>query len=377
MKFYKLTVEEVENTATKLNRAEILVLYWLKSQDPYGHSSKIDTSEIAEALKINRRTVQRSLVGLDHKGLIELEVSTFSFKWKDAIDLSSGDRNAADDEHNYAIDLSSGDRNAAKNRRSICRQAIEMPPQAIDLSPQAIVLSPTTAETLTGQGTCEAKNNKEFKDLSLSESAIGNSDFSENEGVLKHLFLKPLSPLEQPPEQDDEGLIAFVISQIGKGANNPRAYAKAALKNDRIYWNAEFERSKTPQTIGETPQTIGETPQTVIAEPFGSEPRPQPAIEVVNDREAVLARAAGLLEMGRSPAMANFAQQRLRKLIDEHDITPEELKDYLGQKTQDSENVCEVVHPMEVPALAGVNVPQEYADRCKAAQWAHFMGGGQ
>ena len=341
--FYKLTPDEVQGITTTLSRAEILVYYWLKSCDPYGHTTEIHTQDVADALKITRRTVQRSLIGLDEKGLIELEVSTFRFRWKGAIDLSRGDRNVA------------------KTTRSICREAIEMSPQAIEMSPKAIDLSPTTAETLSQSGTQIAKNNKEFKDLSLSESAIVEQDDL---------------PLEPEPSEGD--LLAFVIEQVGRGANNPRAYGLKVLKDDRQYWIQQFIESKKSR-LQPTARNVP-PPLPIDALPFAAYPPPSPPPPPsappiqVDSRLAILARAASLVELGRSPNMAVFARKKLQSLIKEHDITPEELKGYLGQKNPNSVDV-EVCHPMQVPQLAGVDVDQEYHDRMVAAQWARFQEG--
>jgi DNA-binding FadR family transcriptional regulator len=335
-KFYKLENEEWRIACKFLRPTELLILYHLRTLDPFGESEiELGVSSLARELGVSKGAVSKALRSLAEKGWIDLELNNVNVRLK-----SFPHENTVSTRKHPNEEIGVSD-----------RFHTETPfPHENDRSRTETIVSTRKhlePETLTEQEVCNAKTLKTLKDLS-QESAI---DFSEN--------AEPL-PLEQPPSEE---LIGFVISQIGKGANNPRAYAKTAIQNDREYWQAEFEKSKQPV---ERPQTM-----PLIAEAFGVR-KEAPPIEVVNDREAILARAAGILEMGKSPSMAKFAQQRLKKMIDDYSITPEELKAYLRQKTGESENTCEVVHPMEVPHLAGVDVLGEYADRCKAAQWKHF-----
>lgn len=336
-KFYPLAKDEWVQACKELKPAERDILYYIRSSDPYNKGIEISITEMGRELGRDKSTVSRALKALDAKGFIDLELVKVKATVTGKGVLSP---------HNAVVSTQQED------DLGCCLQETALSPHN-PCCVHTTGVAPTqrsTSESLTESKVQEPKIFKEFKDLSLSESAI---DFSEN--------AEPL-PLEQPPSEE---LIGFVISQIGKGANNPRAYARAAIQNDREYWLGEFEKSKQP-VIEETPQTM-----PLIAEPFGVR-KEAPPIEVVNDRDAILARAAGILEMGKSPSMAKFAQQRLKKMIDDYSITPEELKAYLRQKTGESDNFCEVVHPMEVPRLADSDYDQEYADRCKAAQWKHF-----
>ena len=213
-----------------------------------------------------------------------------------------------------------------------------------------------SAETLTESEVCEPKNLKEFKDFK-DLSQRGASDFFDQKS-------------EQPPVDapvDSEKLINFVVETVGRGANNPRAYAKAAIKNDREYWEAEFKRS-----LELSPRTPIE-PKPLEAEPFGEQK--SPGLEPVNDRDQVLGRAAAFLEMGKHPNMAEFARKKLTELIQRENIRPEELRAYLAQKSGVS---VDVASPWDVPSLAGSSESdrsREISDRLKAAQWAAFEQG--
>ena len=342
-KFYKLTHTEVEAISKCFSRAEMSIYLWLKSVDPYGNSLDIDTQDIATALGITRRTVQRALLGLSTKGFIDLEIKTFRFKWRSicrqAIDLSPNSQGidetlAQRETSDEAIDLSPGDRFVA--------EAIDLSFQAIDLSPEAIDLSPTQPETLAQRESWKPKTNKDNKDLKdLSQE-------SENLG--------------QKQNAPSEELIGFVIRRIGHTAKNPRAYALAILKDDRSFWEEEFNKASTPPPEPE--------PEPIAAKAFNDRPKP-PAIVVTSDRDQILGRAAAYVEMGRSENLAIFARKKLSELAKAHNITPEELRAFMERNNPDSVDVT-IAHPLEVPRLANSDPDQEYCNRLQIAQWQFF-----
>jgi hypothetical protein len=97
-KFHRLTRQEWETVAKQLTHSELLVFYWLKSNDPYGDRYlEANTLDIAQALGISRRSVQRALLKLSELRLIDLAITRFQYRvrssvenYEDATPMSSG-----------------------------------------------------------------------------------------------------------------------------------------------------------------------------------------------------------------------------------------------------------------------------------------------
>jgi hypothetical protein len=132
--FYQLTTSEWLTLCNKLNLsfAAMKVLMYLRTMNPWGDRKvEAETKDLAQALNLNIRTVQRCLHELDDKKLIELEFNRFKFTLKShtATSTSPDDQNVATstspDDQNVATSTSPDDQNVATStslERHGCRQ---------------------------------------------------------------------------------------------------------------------------------------------------------------------------------------------------------------------------------------------------------------
>ncbi|NEP56249.1 MAG: MarR family transcriptional regulator [Symploca sp. SIO2G7] len=78
---YRLTNDEWLQACTELKPAEIKVLYYLRTLDPWGDKDlEISVTKIANELKCNKGTVSRALKALDADNWINLEINTATVK---------------------------------------------------------------------------------------------------------------------------------------------------------------------------------------------------------------------------------------------------------------------------------------------------------
>lgn len=75
-KFYPLYMEEYLRAYRELTKAQLNILYYLKSLDPDGDGLAIDSKEIAKQLGLSKVTVSRALKALNQLGWLELEIKT-------------------------------------------------------------------------------------------------------------------------------------------------------------------------------------------------------------------------------------------------------------------------------------------------------------
>lgn len=74
---YRLTTEEWLAISSKLTRAELIVLYYLRTLDPFGDRPlDLKVIDIAEVTGLTKGTVSKALRSLHDQGLIELEMVT-------------------------------------------------------------------------------------------------------------------------------------------------------------------------------------------------------------------------------------------------------------------------------------------------------------
>jgi predicted transcriptional regulator len=80
---FRLTNLDWVNCFATLNRAELGVLFYIKTLDPFGDRSiDVNSTVIAEVLDIHRSSVSRALKKLEREGLIFLEVVTAKIRAK-------------------------------------------------------------------------------------------------------------------------------------------------------------------------------------------------------------------------------------------------------------------------------------------------------
>ena len=120
--FYQLTTSEWLTLCNQLNLsfAAMKVLMYLRTINPWGDRKvEAETKDLAKALNLNIRTVQRCLHELDDKKLIEIEFNRFKFTLKSHVATSTSldDQNVATstslDDQNVATSTSLDDQNVA------------------------------------------------------------------------------------------------------------------------------------------------------------------------------------------------------------------------------------------------------------------------
>ena len=80
-KFYRLKNDEWLFVAKKLTHSELVVLYHLRTLEPWGDKlTESSTKEVAEATGISQRSVQRALIKLAELELIDLQIHKFAFR---------------------------------------------------------------------------------------------------------------------------------------------------------------------------------------------------------------------------------------------------------------------------------------------------------
>lgn len=81
--------EELLNLNRILTASELSIYLWLKTKNPFEEKIiEVNTQEIADDLEISRRTVQRALVKLQEKNLIDLVIDQFKYRIKSILSLT-------------------------------------------------------------------------------------------------------------------------------------------------------------------------------------------------------------------------------------------------------------------------------------------------
>lgn len=81
--FFRLTHHDWVECFTKLSRAELGVLFYLRTLNPFGDRYlKINCQAIGEVLDIHRTSVSRALKKLKKENLLELEITSAQIKLK-------------------------------------------------------------------------------------------------------------------------------------------------------------------------------------------------------------------------------------------------------------------------------------------------------
>jgi len=72
--FYRLTHDEWKQANQELTQTQVLVLYHLRTLDPYGDESiDVRIDEIAQGTRLSRGAVSRAITELNKKGWLLIE----------------------------------------------------------------------------------------------------------------------------------------------------------------------------------------------------------------------------------------------------------------------------------------------------------------
>ena len=189
-KFYPLQHQELLHLNQILTQSELSIYLWLKTKNPFRQKLiEADTQEIADDLRISRRTVQRALVKLREENLIDLVINKFKYQMKS--------KPTFENEHSVKIEAKSQVATSTSpddieiilaTGRSSQRQEDRLNDTHVA---KVTLMSPSSSEIESEQGFQNSKINKTYIDFidSLSES--------ERENFLRFVE-KKIQNLEKP-----------------------------------------------------------------------------------------------------------------------------------------------------------------------------------
>lgn len=183
--FYPLKNEEWLHIARKLTHSELLVLYHLRTLEPFGNKlTESSTKDVAEATGISQRSVQRALIKLNELELIDLQIQKFAFK------LRSQSQTTEESDSDSAVANSS----AVSPTRQPCR---DKDSAVANSSP----LSDSSFETLAPRDFLPSKTLKDFYKT--------NQTLSEGEGERNLIFWKNLDGVNKTQIRQYAHMIAI------------------------------------------------------------------------------------------------------------------------------------------------------------------------
>ncbi len=155
-KFYPLQNKEWLTTAKALNRSELLILYHLRTLEPFGDKlTESNTKDVAKATGISQRSVQRALIKLEELELIDLQIQSFSFRLRSK-HLPTTEK---EDSNDAVLTNDTGVASATilSRQRQSCRVSGNLVASNDNLVASAAAMSQSSSETLALQGVQSSK----------------------------------------------------------------------------------------------------------------------------------------------------------------------------------------------------------------------------
>jgi hypothetical protein len=238
-KFYPLNNEEWAEVRTNLKPSEIVVLFHLKTLDPFcDRMMRIDVKELAKELKMGRSTCSHALKTLSSSGYITLGLETVVVSVRKSsqsgcpeIDKVSQESTSNEPSACPEIDkLVSNSTSSCQIRQANVKIDKVTPIKAIQREGSGI------SHTLKTNKTIQINQEIEFKNSEISDP-----------------------PTAQVPESittpTEAELYKFVRNQIeskGIEMRNPEVYVKTAIDRDRANWIGqwqEHQRASRPVAV--------------------------------------------------------------------------------------------------------------------------------
>ena len=219
-KFYPLKNEEWLNIARKLTHSELLVLYHLRTLEPFGDKlTESSTKDVAEATGISQRSVQRALIKLNELELIDLQIQKFAFR------LRSQSQTTEESDSDSAVANSS----AVSPTRQPCR---DKDSAVANSSP----LSDSSSETLAPRDFFPPKTLKTNKT---------NQTLSESEGERNLIFWKNLDEVDKT--QIRKYAYTIAIPKLPLKPTRPDSWISRHCMElfNQIMIDAEFQKSSS------------------------------------------------------------------------------------------------------------------------------------
>jgi hypothetical protein len=183
--FLKVTHQDWVNEVRGLTGAEIKVLYYLKTLDPFGdREAEVSVTAIALELELSKGTVSKALKRLNQLGKIDLEIITAKVK----VNAFPGKNTVSCKKHGFQEKTSFPIGNGVSYRKP--KFPIGNP--SFLQETQVSCRKQQEPETPTQQGSCNSQTNKTYKDFIDSLSLSQREKFFE-------FGLKKARELPKPP----------------------------------------------------------------------------------------------------------------------------------------------------------------------------------
>ena len=242
-KFYPLRNDEWLELGRKLTRGELLVLFHLRTLEPFGDRlTESSTKDVSEAIGINQRSVQRALIKLKDLELIDLQFEKFSFRLrtKHATPMSH------DDTH-VALTTPMSDSNDTHVRFNDTHVALTTP------------MSDSTSETLTQSGSDFPHTLKTYKEFFNTLSEPERERFLNFVNKKIEGFTKPIASVNDwlaAPDSSGSPRFEDYYSQFLKSPHEVRnrelqeaEALRVQLAKEKIYWEAHPQFEEWVQEI--------------------------------------------------------------------------------------------------------------------------------
>jgi hypothetical protein len=242
-KFYPLQHQEFLQLNQILTQSELSVYLWLKTNDPFGGKLiEADTQRVAQDLGISRRTVQRALVRLQEKDLIELVINKFKYQMKSKSASDNDTVCKIEDKVGVATSMSSDDIKIVQTTPGSFQRHQDRPNDfhVAKMPPVSLSSSETKSET-------------KFQTPKISKTYIDfKKTLSEGEGESFLNFVKEaIKNLSQPVND----LEAWLASQTKAGQNRWE-----------VYYQKYQEENKARNPDSDSSSVVDEAKQKAIAQ---------------------------------------------------------------------------------------------------------------
>jgi len=200
---YRLTTEEWLTVSKDLRLAELRVLFYLRTLDPFGDRKlNLKVIDIAEATGLQKGTVSKALQVLLCKEFIDLEMIAIQVSVKK---FPVGNQVSCEKHRSTVGNLDASQETSTHHRKPDCTVGNFQEPETIQEKDSR---SPHTIHTDQTNQTLSVEPDFERETL----------------------------------EVDEKELLQFTIGKVKQSSeiNRPRAYAKKCLRDDRDFWIDEF-----------------------------------------------------------------------------------------------------------------------------------------
>ena len=199
-KFYPLKHEEFIKLNKSLTQSELAVYLWLKTNDPFGERLvEADTREIAKNLNVSRRTIQRALVKLREKKLIDLIITKFNYRIRSKSVSDNSKTSEVKERLRVATSVSPGDTDVAEVSAMSpkCQPCRRSDPHVAEVTP----MSRSSSESPPEQKFQNPKTIKTNKTIQTNQTVEEKTFFQEERQPEKEVVHNQVQDEESKEEK--------------------------------------------------------------------------------------------------------------------------------------------------------------------------------